>query len=381
MTTTPATSATRVRMPHVRLYETVRTAHLERAHELAPASIVYRRRRYDFDTSLAAGLDLVEAGPLRAALVLARSDVRRVEVNEPLMVSSLRRTALALAALDVAARLRRRPRPLVLTYAIANDPRPPRRPGLRGAVRRAVDRALVRRVARRVDRTVFGTAAARDLYAAQAPDVLRSPHALVHALPAPCGCGPVGDADPGTVLFVGAFEERKGVPLLLAAWPLVAEAHPGARLTLVGKGPLLDDVRALARGRSDVDVVVDPPRDAVHRAQREHAVAVLLSQRTRTWREQVGLPVVEGLAHGCTVVTTDETGLADWLAGHGHTVLPAAAGPQDVAQAVVAALAARRPAAQVLADLPGQDGRLAADAWLFGTDGQEGAPSGETAGR
>jgi len=353
----------------VRLYETVRTAHLERARELAPASILYRRRRYDFDASLTAGLDLVEAGPLRAAVVLARSDVREVEVNEPLMVSSLRRTAMALAAVDVRAALRRRPRPVVTTYAIANDERPPVRPGALGRARRLVDRALVRHVARRVDRAVFGTAAARDLYAAQAPAVLRARHTLLWALPTPCACGPVGSPAPGSVLFVGAFEERKGVRQLLAAWPLVAAACPDARLTLVGTGPLLADVEAFAAGRADVEVVVDPPRSEVHRLQREHAVAVLLSQRTRTWREQVGLPVVEGLAHGCAVVATDETGLADWLREHGHGVLPVSAGAAAVAQEVRARITRARAASDVLADLPAQDGRLAADAWLFGPAG------------
>jgi glycosyltransferase involved in cell wall biosynthesis len=102
----------------------------------------------------------------------------------------------------------------------------------------------------------------------------------------------------------------------------------------------------------------------VHRALRRAAVLVLLSQPTPTWREQVGLPLVEGLAHGCTVVTTAETGLADWLAAHGHTVLAPDAAPATVVAAVVEALAAGRPAASVLADLPDDDGRQAAEAWL-----------------
>ena len=85
-----AVATSRTASSRVRLYETVRTAHLERARELAPASIVYRRRRYDFDPAVAAGLDLIEAGPVGAAVVLARSDVRELEINEPLMVSSLR---------------------------------------------------------------------------------------------------------------------------------------------------------------------------------------------------------------------------------------------------------------------------------------------------
>jgi glycosyltransferase involved in cell wall biosynthesis len=114
-----------------------------------------------------------------------------------------------------------------------------------------------------------------------------------------------------------------------------------------------------------VSVVVDPPRARVHALQREASVAVLLSQRTRTWREQVGLPVVEGLAHGCAVLATTETGLAAWLEEHGHAVVDPAADPERVADVLVGLLDARRPAATVLADLPDVDGRLAADAWLL----------------
>lgn len=373
MTGAAPSDAARVALPRVRLYETVRTAHLERAHALAPASIVYRRRRYDFDADLAAGLDLVQAGPVRAALVLARSDVREVEVNEPLMVSSLRRTALALAAADAVARLRRRPRPVVVTYAIANDPpfRAPARPGVAGRLRRRLDALLVQAVARRVDRVVFGTQASRDLYAELVPGLLaRARTSLVWALPAPCACPPAAEGAPdGDVLFVGAFEERKGLRPLLAAWPLVAARRPGARLTLVGTGPLEPEAAAFAAARDDVTLLVDPPRPRVHAAQRSHAVAVLLSQRTRTWREQVGLPLVEGLAHGCAVLATTETGLAGWLGAHGHRVVAPDAPPAEVADAVVTLLDARRTPADVLADLPAVDGRTAADAALFDAAG------------
>jgi glycosyltransferase involved in cell wall biosynthesis len=44
------------------------------------------------------------------------------------------------------------------------------------------------------------------------------------------------DADGPRVVFVGKLIVSKGVDLLLAAWPLVAKANPGARLLLVGFG-------------------------------------------------------------------------------------------------------------------------------------------------
>jgi glycosyltransferase involved in cell wall biosynthesis len=81
---------------------------------------------------------------------------------------------------------------------------------------------------------------------------------------------------------------------------------------VIGAGRLLPEVRAWADGRDDVDLEIDPPRARVHEAMRESSVLVLLSQPHGHWREQVGLPIVEGLAHGCEVVTTSETGLASW---------------------------------------------------------------------
>jgi glycosyltransferase involved in cell wall biosynthesis len=57
------------------------------------------------------------------------------------------------------------------------------------------------------------------------------------------------------VVFVGKFIVSKGVDLLIAAWPLVWAAHPGARLKLVGYGEYEQGLRrllaALDRGELD----------------------------------------------------------------------------------------------------------------------------------
>lgn len=357
----------RAQHSRVRLYTTVRSAHLERARSLAPATIVFREQRYDFDPALTAELDLIQAGPIRMIAVLAASQVRELEINEPLMLSAVRRSLAAVLVVRLTGWLRRR-RVRVVTYAIANDDpfRPPPRPGPADRARRAVDRVLVGLVARSVDRVVFGTPTAADLYRTEVPQLGAAEAVVLPGLPAACPClrGSAGPA-PDSVVFVGAFEERKGLPLLLEAWPQVAERRPGATLTLIGKGPLLAQVRSFVSNRPDVDLVVDPPREEIHQRLRSASVLVLLSQRTARWREQIGLPVVEGLAHGCSVVATDEGGLAEWLASHGHGVLHADAGPARVATMIVDMLGRPRPRAEVLRDLPERDGRLEADAWLF----------------
>ncbi|WP_209561691.1 glycosyltransferase family 4 protein [Frigoribacterium sp. PvP032] len=361
------------RLPAVRLYESLRTAHLERAHQLAPASIVHRVTRYDFDESLTVGLDLVQAGPVRAAWLVGRSRVRVLEVNEPLMTSSLPATALVLAGLAVRRVLTRR-RVTVVSYLIGNaDPfASATAPRLRTRLRRRGERVLARVVWRRLDRVVSGTDSARETYARLlGPASPRTSTETVPALPTRHPEARGGGVRPPTVVFVGAFAERKGLPVLLAAWPTVRVEHPDARLVLLGKGPLESDALALADVDDSVTVEVDPARSRIHDVLDASRVLVLWSQPSPTWREQVGLPLVEGLSHGCTAVTTTETGLAEWLEAHGHVVAhDDPASPSVLARSIGTALDARRTADSVLADLPERDGRLAADDLLFAGEGR-----------
>ncbi|TFD76544.1 glycosyltransferase [Cryobacterium psychrophilum] len=350
-----------------RLYRTVRSAHLERAHELAPATIVYRTVRYDFEDSLADGLNLVQAGPVRAAWLLVRSPVRELEVTEPLMLSNVAATALAITGLRLRA-LVGGPRTRVVSYLIENANALAGQVAVREIPRRAVTAALARYIWKNLDRVVFGTDAARLTYESAwgvPRGLTRS--TLIPALPAPCTCAgtdPPEERSEG-VIFLGALAARKGVPELLLAWPLVVARLPAARLTIVGKGELESVVRQAAAADPTIEVVVDPSRENIHRLLRRSAVLTLPSQPTRTWREQVGLPIVEGLAHGCSVVTTSQTGLAAWLEQNGHAVVEANGAPQLLADAIIMTVLKGRPASSVTASLPDGDGRLAADAWLF----------------
>jgi glycosyltransferase involved in cell wall biosynthesis len=73
--------------------------------------------------------------------------------------------------------------------------------------------------------------------------------------PSPAGSPPSGSRQPGLVAFVGKLIVSKGVDLLLAAWPLVKVAHPGARLEVAGFGEYEDGLRRLlaSLGRGDLD--------------------------------------------------------------------------------------------------------------------------------
>lgn len=360
-------SLPKLNFDRARLYESVRSAHLERARQLQPATIVYREKRYDFDERLTDGLDLVHANRLRAALLLARSRVRQLEVNEPLMLSSLPATVLTLVAIRLAEALGGH-HTQVVTYAIGNmNPfAGPRTRRWKPRLRKKLELQLALYVWHRLDRVVFGTKAAQDTYGLLRRESKGPEEKLIPALPAFCGCNPTRPALGGQVVYLGDLSSRKGFDLVLGAWPSVVLQHPEASLLILGKGAMEAEAKSAGTSNDSVEVHIDPSRDEIHRYLRRAQVLVLPSQSTPTWREQVGLPIVEGLAHGCSIVTTTETGLSGWLADHGHAVVSPRATASDIADVICTAIASGPFGSEVTATLPESDGRLAADLWLFG---------------
>ncbi|MEN0128923.1 MAG: glycosyltransferase family 4 protein [Brevundimonas sp.] len=359
-------TASPARIRRARLYDTVRTAHLERARQLPPATILYGGQRYDFDAALAAQVDVRRTSSWQAARLLGRDRVELLEINEPASFHSARRTATSLLWLGAGRWFLRRPRTTVVTYAIGNvNPFEATRPArLRPRLGDTLNRGLARYIWRRTDRIAFGTPAAADAYAESfsgMPDAATT----IPALPAPCDCV-TDDPRPPRVVFLGDLSERKGAPVVFGAWPAVAARLAEARLLVLGKGPLLEQAAALAESDPSVGLVVDPSRPQIHEALASARVLVLPSQPMPLWREQIGLPILEGLAHGCVVVTTDESGLAPWLRENGHYVVPGDGDPAKVADAIVEALSSGADPASVRSALPPVDGRLVADAWLFG---------------
>lgn len=348
------------------MYQQLRTAHLERAHLHAPATVLYLRRSYDFEEKAAEGLHLVKAGALHTAIVILSSRLRTVEINEPLVRQRLCRTLVAAVAARANGRIRGT-RVQVVAHAIENrDPFAHKPSGLKGRSRRQLDQWLSRQVAEQLDRISFGTVASRELYSdLLASELADTCSALFPELPAACTCDTGPAAAPVTVTFLGALDQRKGVRQLLAAWPLVRARRPEFSLRIIGKGVFEAEVTEAAAADSSIEVLIDPPRGSIHRSLRSTRALVLLSQPLPRWREQVGLPIVEALSHGCIVITTEQTGLSSWLEQHGHQIVGSAATPAEVAEAIIIGVESRKSTADLLADLPAVDGRTAADAWLF----------------
>lgn len=359
--------AGRVRV--ARYYHTARTAHLERLEDFTPGIFYYSRTRLDFDPDVAGPTTRVmKCSALRMLVSTRRLGVEILEVPEPLAVRCWPQLVLVHAVTAMLNTVLVRRRIELVSYAIENLPQEDK-VARELHVPKWLGRALVRGVTaflvRTSGRIAFGTEQAQELYRSSVPGraFRRTAQRLFWALPAPEQLDVAKRLN--SVCFLGTFEDRKGIVQLLEAWPVVKGLSPALELILLGKGEKLDMVRSVAPSIG-ARLSEDPARSEIRSQLQQAKVVVLFSQPTPTWREQVGLPIVEALAAGCEIVTSDQTGIAEWLGAAGHRVLPAGASRDELANAIVQASRDPRSPSTIQRALPDVDGRNAADAWLTG---------------
>ena len=264
-------------------------------------------------------------------------DLELLEVAEPLWVGEWVRALRYIALVKVLRAVRPgRRRVRVATYAIENlDAR--ERLSFRSLDARPVLGAAATRLAAvglglsllLLDTVVFGTTGASENYRrAFGWSLRRARHTvLTPRLDACRVCGPLARAPRDrTVLVLGAPSARKGFPILTEAWERSGAVAEGWRMVVCD--PAGEGEPDLPAG---VSIRRRPPRGVVHELLRSSAVVAMPSVRLRRWREQIGLPLVEGLTHGCRVVTTTETGLADDLRGHPLVTLTTPGDPASLA--------------------------------------------------
>lgn len=152
-------------------------------------------------------------------------------------------------------------------------------------------------------------------------------------------CGPGGRAsarsrlgippDAPFAVCVGRLSRQKGQDVLLGAWPRVRSRFGDARLALVGDGPMGDELaRSLPEG-----VTLAGHRDDVADWYRACDVVVLPSR----W-EGMSLALLEAMASGRAVVTTDVAGATEALGLAGGAIVPVES-LADLADAIAARFA------------------------------------------
>ena len=114
----------------------------------------------------------------------------------------------------------------------------------------------------------------------------------------------LGLGDAPVAVCVGRLSPQKGQDLLVDAWSSVAASVPGAVLAIVGDGPLAPELRDRAGGRSDIRFV--GASDDVAGWLGAADLAVLPSRY-----EGMALGVIEAIATGTAVVTSDADGMRE----------------------------------------------------------------------
>jgi phosphatidylinositol alpha-mannosyltransferase len=114
---------------------------------------------------------------------------------------------------------------------------------------------------------------------------------------------PVWQSGAGTVSFLGRLDEpRKGLPVLLQAWPSVVAARPGARLLVAGRGDTeeaLDLLPRHVRGSVEFLGAVSDEDKAAMLASSDVYVA------PQTGGESFGIVLLEAMSAGAPVVASD----------------------------------------------------------------------------
>jgi len=347
----------------IRVLPELRATQVEQSFLMSPAQTLYFRTNFDLDGT-PVPTSFMKVGLGAAVKFLAHSKSEVLELPEPLWIRFLPINVVLAATWRISgfARLRSR---RARTYAIENnDPtvvifgssKPPSVVGSLG--RLAV--GLVFRLL--YERVAFGTQGAADAYG-RLPFARGIKSTVIPALPSPGVATATAVSE--SAVFVGRLDERKGVRRLIESWHAIESRSPHAVLTIIGDGPLRPEVQRWAN---------ETPASRKYLGSLPHADALIVVSRNRVlvapslrdgrWREQVGLPIVEGLSRGLTIVTSDDTGLADWLTVHNHYVYDNLAGVDALANALSQAIESPIDVKVVLDSLPYAHGRLRADAWI-----------------
>jgi glycosyltransferase involved in cell wall biosynthesis len=144
---------------------------------------------------------------------------------------------------------------------------------------------------------------------------------------------------PPTVAFVGRLVAKKGLDVLLAAWPRVRADVPAARLVVLGSG---EDARLLD-GTDDSITHIKPDPAKRHAQVRDlirTAHVVVSPSRTSPTGDSESLLLVnlEAAASGRPVVSTRHGGIPEYVEDGRNGLLVAEGDPDELAEAIIRVL-------------------------------------------
>lgn len=123
------------------------------------------------------------------------------------------------------------------------------------------------------------------------------------------------------VLSISKLSSRKRIDDLLRAWKIVEKRHPDATLIIAGSGPLESQLWNL---RQELDLTNVTFEGFVSESRKHELLKEAGIFAAPTLYEGFGISVLEAMASGCAVVTSDTWGVKDFVESdkNGLTVPP-----------------------------------------------------------
>lgn len=129
--------------------------------------------------------------------------------------------------------------------------------------------------------------------------------------------------DPLLCVCVARLEARKGVDVLLRAWPAIMQRVPDAQLVIVGDGVQRKKIDRLIAQTTGVQRQTNLSSEALQTLLQRAHIAFCPA-----YLEGFGLACAEAMAAGCTVITSDVDGLRQLIA-QGQTGILVPAGDSE----------------------------------------------------
>jgi glycosyltransferase involved in cell wall biosynthesis len=129
------------------------------------------------------------------------------------------------------------------------------------------------------------------------------------------------------MLFVGRLAPEKGLVTLVKAW---SSFRIPIRLKIVGDGPLLGQVKELAAGQPNIEVLGSRTRVDVLRLMQSASALVFPSE----WYEGLPMTIIEALACGTPVIASDLNSLDDLVHDGENGTRFKVGSPESLASAV-----------------------------------------------
>lgn len=103
-----------------------------------------------------------------------------------------------------------------------------------------------------------------------------------------------------TILFIGRLEESKGILNLVKAFTKLNKSIPNLKLNIIGQGTLKEKI---INHKNIILKTVSYSK--IHQEYQKADIFCLPSQETSTWQEQYGMVLVEAMASGLPIITTN----------------------------------------------------------------------------